>query len=82
MQTLNKKVSNSVYGSCIREEFEESYKCVTQSWMKNENYESVIEWFPLKNANIMVKVKDKEGVDHEGVLKKITLQPSHLGSFI
>ena len=38
--------------------------------MKNENDESVLEWFPLKNANIIVKLKDKEGVEHKGVAKK------------
>ena len=36
LQTLNKKVSNAVYGCCIRKDIEESYKCVTQSSMKNE----------------------------------------------
>ena len=41
--------------------------------MKNEYDESVIEWFPLKNGNIMVKIKDKEGVDDEGISKKSIL---------
>ena len=50
--------------------------------MKNEYDESVIEWFPLKNGNNMVKIKDKEGVDDEGISKKVNSQPCHLGSFI
>ena len=82
LQTLIKKVSNSVYGGCIRKDIEESYKCVTQNWMKNENDDSLIEWFPLKNGNIMVKIKDKEGVDDEGTSKKVNSQPCQLGSFI
>ena len=82
LQTLTKKVSNAVHGGCIRKDIEESYKCVTQSWMQNENDESVIELFPLKNGNIMVKIKDKEGVDDEGVSKKVNSQPCHLGSVI
>ena len=34
--------------------------------MKKECDESVKERFPLKNGIIMVKLKDKEGVDDEG----------------
>ena len=82
MQTLPKKVSNAVYGGCIRKDIEESYKCVTQNWMKNEYDESGIEWFPLKNGNIMVKIKDKEGVDDESISKKVNSQSCHLGSVI
>ena len=37
--------------------------------MKNEYDDSVIEWFPLMNGNIMVKIKDKEGNDDEGISK-------------
>ena len=48
--------------------------------MQYEYNESVIEWFLLKNGNIMVKIKDKEGVDDEGVSKKFNSQPCHLGS--
>ena len=70
LQTLTKKVSNSVYGGCIRRDVEQSYKGVTPSSMKNEYDESVVEWFPLKNGNIMVILKDKEGVDDEGISKK------------
>ena len=38
-----------------KKDTEESYKCVTQSWMKFENDESVIERFPLKNGNLTLK---------------------------
>ena len=55
LQTLTEKVSNAVYGGSIRKDIEESYKCVTQSWMKNEYNESVIERVSLKNGNIIVK---------------------------
>ena len=50
--------------------------------MKNEYDESVIERFPLRNGNIMVKIKDKEGVDDEGISKKFNSQSCHLGSFV
>ena len=50
--------------------------------MKNEQDEYVIEWFPLNSGNIMVKIKDNEGVDDEGISKKVSSQQCHLGSFI
>ena len=50
--------------------------------MRNEDDESVIEWFPLKNGKIMVKIKDKEGVDDGGISKKVNSQLCHLGSLI
>ena len=70
LQTITKKVSNSVNGCCIEKDIDECYKCVTQSWMKNEYDESLIEWFSLKNGNIMVKIEDKESVDDGGISKK------------
>ena len=82
VQTLTEKVSNSVYGGCIRRNIEESYKCVTQNWMKNEYDDSVVEWFPLKNGNIMVKKEDKECVYDKGISKEFISQPCHLGLVI
>ena len=70
LQTLTKNVSNSLHGGCIRKDIEGSYKCVTQSWMKNEDAETVVEGFLFKNVNNMVKTKDNEGVDDEGISKK------------
>ena len=50
--------------------------------MKNEHDESVIEWFPLNNGNNVVKIKDNEVVDDEGISKKVNSQQCHLGCFI
>ena len=82
LQTLSRKVSNSVNCGCIRKYIEESFTCVTQSWMKNEYDVSVIEWFPLKNANIMVIIKVNEGVDDEGISRKLLPKTAHIGSSI
>ena len=38
--------------------------------MKTEYDDRVIEWFPLKNNIIMVKIADHEGVDDNGYSKK------------
>ena len=79
MQTLTKKFSNSVYGGCIRKDIEACFECVTQSWMRTEYNDSVVEWFPRKNWNIMVKIIYKEVVDAESISKKADSQPCHLG---
>ena len=50
--------------------------------MKNEHDDFVVEWLPLKNGKIMVKTKDREGVDDGGRSKKFNSQLCHLGSFI
>ena len=51
--------------------------------MKNEYDDSYeYEWFPLRNGNIMVKIKDKEGLDDGGKWKNVNSQPCHEGSFI
>ena len=50
--------------------------------MKTQYDERVIEWFPLKNNNIMVKIADHEGVDDNEYSKKINSQPCHFGSGI
>ena len=55
LQTLTKKCSNAVYGGCIRKDIEESYDCVTRNCMEKEYDESVVEWFSLRNGNILVK---------------------------
>ena len=66
----------------MRKDMEKSYKCVTQSWMKNEYDESVVKWFLLKKGKTMVKTRDKEGVDDESISKKVNSQPCPLGLVI
>ena len=68
LQRITTKCCDSVYDVCIRKDF---YKWVTQRWMKNEYNDSVKEWFLLRNGNTMMKIKDRDGVDHEGLSKKI-----------
>ena len=50
--------------------------------MKTELDDRVIEWFPLKKNNKMVKIADHEGVEDNGYNKKIISQSRHLGAFI
>ena len=57
----------------MRKDIKESYKCVTQNWMKNDYNDSVIEWFPLKNGNIMVKTKYKKVLTIKAYRKNLIL---------
>ena len=68
LQSLTKKQTNAV---CIRREIYDSYKCVTEQWMKTEYDNRVQEWFPVQNGILMVKLTDHEGVDDNGFSKKI-----------
>ena len=49
--------------------------------MKTVYDENAVEWFPLRNQFILVKMKDNDGVDDNGYSKKINSQSCHLGSF-
>ena len=71
-----------VYGGCIGNDIEESYRCVTQRWMINEYDDSVKECFPLKSGIIKVGIKNREGVDDAVISKRNNSQPLQLGSYI
>ena len=82
LQNLAKKIGLSVYGGNIRKDINEEYKCVTENWMRENFDDRVKEWFPLKNGNLIVKLKDDEGVDDFDKTKSVNTMPSHFGSFI
>ena len=50
--------------------------------MKNEYDDSVTEWFPLENGNIMEKQEIKKVLMMKVYRKKLILKPCQLGSFI
>ena len=54
-QNLAKKIGLSVYGGIIRKDINEEYKCVTETWMRENIDDRVKEWFPLKNSILSVK---------------------------
>ena len=82
LQSMCKAISLGSYGSCIRRDINENFKCVTENWMNAEFDDRVKNWFPLENGNYMVNIIDHVGVDDNGFSKKINSQPFHLGSFI
>ena len=82
LENLAKKIGLSVYGGNIRKDINEEYECVTETWMRENFDDSVQEWFPLKNGNLIVKLHDDEGVDDSDKAKSINTVPSHFGSYI
>ena len=80
LQNLAKKIGLSVYGGNIRKNNNEKYKCVTETWMTENFDDRVKEWFPLKNGNLIVKLKDNERVDNYDKSKSVNMMLSHFGS--
>ena len=82
LQLMCKDTVNGGYGSCIRQDFTENYKCVTENWMNTEYDDGVKNYIPLENGNYMVNIVDHKGVDDNGISKKINSQPFQFGSMI
>ena len=57
MQGLVKLIMNSFYGVQIRKDINESYSCKSETWMKTEFDEKVLDNWKLPNGNSIVKMK-------------------------
>ena len=80
MQALIKLIMNSLYGVQIRRDINESYYCKSETWMKTEFDENVLDYWKLPNGNYIVEMKEDDGLDDDCDIKN-TL-PAHLGAFI
>ena len=80
MQGLVKLIMNSSYGVQIRKDINESYHCKSETWMKTEFDENVLDYWKLPNGNYIVKMKKDDGLDDDCDIKN-TL-PAVLGAFI
>ena len=80
MQGLVKLIMNSSYGVQIRRDINESYSCKSETWMKTEFDENVLDHWKLTNGNYIVKMKKDDGLDDDCDIKN-TL-PAVLGAFI
>ena len=80
MQGLVELNMNSLYGVQIRKDINESYSCKSETWMKTEFDENVLEYWKLPKENYIVKMKKEDGLDDDCDIKN-TL-PAHLGAFI
>ena len=65
MQGLVKLIMNSLYGVQIRKDINESYYCKSETWMKTEFDENVLDYSKLPNGNYIVKMKRDDGLDDE-----------------
>ena len=63
MQKLIKLIMNSLYGVQIRRDNNESYYCKSETWMKTEFDENVLDYWKLTNENYIVKMKKDDGLD-------------------
>ena len=80
MQRLVKLMMNSLYGAQIRKDINESYNCKSETWMKTEFDENVLDYWKLPNGNYIVEMKKDDGLDDDCDIKN-TL-PAVLGAFI
>ena len=58
MQGLVKLNMNILYGVQIRRDINESYYCKSETWMKTEFDENVLDYSKLPNGNFIVKMKN------------------------
>ena len=80
MQKLIKLIMNSLYGVQIQRDINESYYCKSETWMRTEFDENVLDYWKLTNGNYIVKMKKDDGLDDDCDIKN-TL-PAVLGAFI
>ena len=80
MQGLVNLIMNSLYEVQIRRDITESYYCKSETWMKAELDENVLDYWKLPNGNYIVKMKKDDGLDDDFDFKN-TL-PAVLEGFI
>ena len=61
MQGLVKLIMVSLYEVQIRKDINESYSCKSETWMKTEFDENVLDYWKLPNGNYIVKKKKDDG---------------------
>ena len=61
MQGLVKLIVNSLYGVQIRRDINESSFCKSETWMKTEFDENVLDYWKLPNGNYIVQMKKTMG---------------------
>ena len=83
MQGLVKIIMNSFYGVQIRRDINESYYFKSETWMKTEIDDNVLDYWRfwrLPNGNYIVKMKKDDGLDKDCDIEN-TL-PAVLGAFM
>ena len=79
MQNLVKLIMNRLYGVQIRIDINESYYCKSETWMKTEFDENLLDYWKLPNGKYIVKMKKDNGLDDDCDIKNTP--PAVLGAF-
>ena len=79
MQRLVKLNMNSLYGVQIRRDSNESNCFISETWMKTEFDENVLDYWKLPNEIYIVKMEKDDGLKGDCDIKN-TLPP-HLGAY-
>ena len=74
MQGLVKLILNSLCGVQTRKGINESCYCKSESWMKTEFDENVLDYWKLPNENYSVKMKKDDGLDDDCDINNIYLR--------
>ena len=69
MEKLVKLIMNSLYGVQIRKDIDQSYKCISESWMETEYDENVLDYCKLPNGNYFVKFKTDDELEDDNDVK-------------
>ena len=80
MEGLVKLIMKSLFRVQIRRDINETYYCKSETWMKTDFDENVLEYWKLPNGNYIVKMKRDDGLDDDCDIKN-TL-PAVLGTSI
>ena len=65
MQGLVILIMNSLYGVQIGRDINESCYCKSETWMKTEFDENVLDFWKLPKENYIVKMKKDDGLDDD-----------------
>ena len=74
MQGLVIIIMNSLYGVQMRRDNNESYYCKSETWMKTEFDENVLDYWKLANGNYIVEMRKDDGLDDDCDNKILYLQ--------
>ena len=70
---------NGLYGVQIRRDINDSYYCKSETYMKTEFDENVLDYWKLPNGNYIVKIKKDDEIDDDCDIKIIL--PAVFGAF-
>ena len=65
MQALNKLVMNSLHWFQIRKDINESCYFISETWMKREDDENILEYWKLSNGKYNIQLIKIDGLEDD-----------------